>query len=147
MTIAIGMMISFLWGLSPVIHKTVLNDISPQTALVGVSLFYTICTIVLAWIYRKQIHRDVTVHLTKWNIVFLAFTAIVCGFIANMLYFYMLKHHPSHIVSALIYSSPVFTLLIAYLFLREQISMMGLLGVLLITAGVVCIAFNKNHTK
>jgi uncharacterized membrane protein len=131
-------------GLSPVIHKNVLKDLSPHTTLVGMSVAYTLCTILLAIAYKNEIYEDWMHRMNHRHIAFIAFTAIVCGFLANMLYFYILKRHPSYIVSALIYSSPVFTLVIAYMFLGEYISLMGLLGVLFITTGVICIAFNQS---
>jgi drug/metabolite transporter (DMT)-like permease len=53
-----------------------------------------------------------------------------------------LKKHDSYIISALIYSSPIFTLLLACLFLNEQITYYGLLGVLFIVVGVGFISTN-----
>ena len=42
------------------------------------------------------------------------------AFLANLLYLMVLKKNQSYIVSALIYSSPVFMFLIAWLFLKEK---------------------------
>lgn len=139
--VLIALLISFLWGLSPVIHKTVLNNVTPHTAMVITSVFYTICTIVYALYFEQNIANDMK-NINAKAVYFLAFTAIICGFITNVLYFSILKKYDSYIISALIYSCPVFTLLIAYLFLKEKVSFTGFLGVAFITAGVILLAFN-----
>lgn len=140
-----ALLIAFLWGLSPVMHKVALTDISPQTTLVVSSAFYTVCTVAFAVYFKDKIAKDVYGGLSMRNILFLAFTSIVCGFFTNILYFSILKQNQSHIVSALIYSSPVFTLIMAYLLLRERITFAGFLGIILITFGVVLVAFNGHE--
>lgn len=141
----IALLISFLWGLSPIIHKTVLYKISPHTALVLSSVFYTICTVGYAIYYKDEIIRDCK-ELNIKVALGMAFTAIVCGFVANVLYFDILKKYDSHIISALIYSAPLFTLVLAYLLLNEHITKGGLFGVLLISSGVVVLAYNRTSS-
>jgi drug/metabolite transporter (DMT)-like permease len=72
----------------------------------------------------------------------IAFASIIDAFLANLLYYNVLRDHESYIVSALIFSSPVFTLLLAYLFLNEKITLMGALGVFFIILGVICVSTN-----
>ena len=140
--VTIALLISFLWGLSPIIHKVVLFDVSHHTTMVISSMFYTLCTIGYATYYRKELLQDAT-KLNRKTIFLLAFTAVVCSFLTNVLYFRILKRYESHIVSALIYSCPVFTLIMAYYLLKERISFQGFLGVAFITIGVICLAYNK----
>lgn len=138
----IALFIAFLWGLSPVIHKNVLGTLSHHTTLVVSSAFYTVCTVVYAWYNWNHIAKDWRV-LNAKLVGYIAFAAIVCGFLTNILYFMVLKRYESHIVSALIYSSPVFTLILAVLLLRERVSFYGFLGVAFITIGVLFLAFNR----
>jgi uncharacterized membrane protein len=138
-----SLMIAFLWGVLPVIHKTVLATVSHHTVLVMSSVFYMVCTVAYAIIYRRQIAEGIRSIQTS-HVFYIAVGAIVCGFLANVLYYNVLKDpkNDSHIVSALIYASPVFTLILAYLLLHERIRFMGFLGVVTITIGVVFLAFN-----
>lgn len=106
------------------------------------SAFYTACTVLYAIYYKKDIQRDMST-LDARAVWFLAFTSIVCAFITNVLYFRILKKYDSHIISALIYSCPVFTLILAYLILKERVTLNGFLGVVFITIGVVLLAFNQ----
>lgn len=135
--------IAFLWGLSPVIHKRLLQQISHHTSLVVSSVFYSVCIVIYAWYNWDHIYKDRHIMSVK-ILALLAFTAIICGFLTNVLYFMVLKRYESHIVSALIYSSPVFTLVLAVLLLRERVSFYGFLGVAFITIGILFLAFNRS---
>lgn len=110
------------------------------------NLFYTLCTIAYAIYYRDIILQDVT-KLNSLTVGMMAFAACVCGFLMNVLYFKILKRYDSYIVSALIYSCPVFTLILAYLLLKERISFQGFLGVAFIILGVICLAFNETGAE
>lgn len=139
----LALFISFLWGVSPVVHKAVLQKISEHTALVVSSSIYMVCTVLYGIYHRSSIERDWRKLDTK-IVGALTFTAVICGFLTNVIYFNVLKRYESHIVSALIYSSPVFTLIVAWYTLNERVRFNGFLGVVLITIGVVFLAFNKS---
>jgi drug/metabolite transporter (DMT)-like permease len=64
-------------------------------------------------------------------------SGIIAGFLANYLYFHVVQKHASYVVSALIFSSPFFTFVISYLFLKEDMTWMSVLGVFFIIVGIV----------
>ena len=66
--------------------------------------------------------------------------SIITVFVANLIYVYILKKHEGYVISALVYSSPAFSLLLTYLFLRQKITIYGMIGVLLVVLGVVFLA-------
>lgn len=137
-----ALFISFLWGLQPVIHKVLLKHIDPKTILIISSFFYTSCIILFAIYNYKEFIKDLKIIDTKSFIV-IGITAIFSAFIANLIYFYILKNNESYIVSALIYSSPVFTLILAYFFLKEKITLYGFIGLIFIVIGILFIAKNE----
>jgi drug/metabolite transporter (DMT)-like permease len=59
----------------------------------------------------------------------------------------VLREHESYIISALVYSSPVFTFLIALFLNSEKITGFGVLGISLIVLGVISIMFNDCQYK
>lgn len=63
------------------------------------------------------------------------------------MYYYILKDHETSIISALIYSSPVFTLVIAYLFLKERLDIYGFSGILAIIVGVILVSQNNQSSR
>jgi len=98
----------------------------------------------LALSRHKEIYRDWLI-MTPMDIGILILLPIFTVFLANILYYNILKTHESSIISALIYSSPVFTLIIAYLFLKERLDIYGLSGVCAIILGVILIAMNNGR--
>lgn len=86
-------------------------------------------------------------NMTTKDILIILSIGLFSGFIGNMLYLYVLKDHNTSIISALIYSSPVFTLIISYLFLKEKLNMYGLLGVITIIIGVILVSLNENSVS
>ena len=144
--IPVALSIALAWGASPIIHKYVLRSADPLTVMILSGIIYTICVIVFVIFNWKRFYKSVhtLTRTSKKSIMWLAVTAIICGFIPNIVYFYILNKNDSYIVSALIYASPIFTLILAYYVLKEKITPIGFTGVILIMLGVLCIAFNEN---
>jgi len=139
-----ALLISFFWGIQPIIHKLLLRKINPKTMLILNSTVYFFC-IIWFTIYNYQEFKTDLKNMDLKSFLIIVFTAVITAFLANMIYFYILKNNDSYIVSALIYSSPVFTLIFAYLFLKEKITKYGLIGVIFIIIGILFIA--KNTTE
>uniref|UniRef100_A0A6C0D563 EamA domain-containing protein n=1 Tax=viral metagenome TaxID=1070528 RepID=A0A6C0D563_9ZZZZ len=76
------------------------------------------------------------------DIAILTIMPIFVAFIGNYLYYTMLKTHESSIVSALVYSAPIFTLILAHLFTNERLTMYGIIGILMVTGGILLISQN-----
>ena len=74
------------------------------------------------------------------------FQGVIVLFFGNIIYYYVLNDNNSSIVTALEGSAPLFTLIVAYYFLNEKVSFIGLIGILLIILGVVCISHNDRKT-
>jgi drug/metabolite transporter (DMT)-like permease len=64
-------------------------------------------------------------------------SGIIAGFLANYLYFHVVQKHSSYVVSALIFSSPFFTFLLSYFFLKEDMTWLSGLGAFFIITGIV----------
>lgn len=138
----ITLFIAFIVGLVPILDKVLLKTLSPYTVLAGSGIIYIICMFGFLYYYRKTILSDMK-KINYLHILLFAFIAIFGSFIIKILFLNVLKNHHSHIITALVYSAPFFTLLIAYFFLKEDINIYGLIGVLFIILGVIFIAFNN----
>ena len=93
-------------------------------------------------IIYKDIHK-----ISKRDIIVIIFSSAIAAFFGNILYFNILKNHDSSIISALIYSCPMFTLIVAYLFFKERINTIGIFGILFIVLGIICISMNNVKSK
>jgi drug/metabolite transporter (DMT)-like permease len=145
--VATSLLVSFLWGAAPVIHKFLMSTrpISPETLMVFGSMVYFSCVVVYFYFNHKPIIADLKqASITTLSIMFVS--AMFAGFLANLLYFRVIKEHASYVVSALIFSSPFFTLLLSYIFLKEKMSLKSISGVVCIVVGVILLA-TSNEVK
>lgn len=143
--IFIAIVISFLWGVGPVLQKYILNSINPKTLLLFNGLAYMICLFFYSVYHRGELYQDVTKNMNLRLFLIIMLSGTIVGFFANLLYFYVLHKKDSYIINALVCSSPLFTLIIAYLFLKEKVQLSGFIGVMCIIIGVVLIAFNDSN--
>ena len=144
--IFIAIFISFLWGIQPIVHKHLLNRYNFITIML-ISTIVNFSLILAVSITRnKEILVDMN-KLTFRDLFILVLVSSFTIFLANMMYYYILKNHESSIISALVYSSPVFTLIIAYIFFKERLDIYGVSGILLMIFGVILVSNNNKFSK
>lgn len=144
--IATALFISFLWGTTPFLHKALLKKYNPISILIFDGLLYCAGILFVIAFHYDKFTMDVK-KITYSDMGFIFTAGIVTSLIANFLYLYVLQEHESYIISALVFSSPVFTFLIALLLTNEKITGFGALGVFLIILGVLSIIFNDCQYK
>ena len=142
----IGILISFLWGIQTVIHKHLLNHISGLSIMLYSTILYTIMICITAYYNKSIIVKDLQkINLRIGSILF--FTAVFTVFLTNLLYYYILNHHESSLVSALISTAPIFTVIFAYLFLNERVSIYGFTGILSFMIGLILINMDNKQVE
>lgn len=139
--IPIALLISFIWGATPIVHKYIFNSFSYMTAesmLVVGGLLYFVFSMCYFACNRKKVMGPL--RQLPMPIIALMFATALIGFLANYLYFNVIGKHASYLVSALIFSSPFFTLILSYLLLKEEITLTSLIAVILIVIGIIMLA-------
>lgn len=139
--IPIAIFIAFIFGVSPIIHKYIFNNVptlTPQLLFIFGGITYFFLTLVYAISEKQSIITNIkTIPL---SIIALFLFGSCISFYANYLYFNIISKNPSHLVSSLIFISPLFTLVLSYLLLKEDITIMSVTGICLIVIGVIIIA-------
>lgn len=138
--LAEGLFIAFLWGALGVVNKYVLNHLESSTVFVLGGMVYFLLLLGLWFYNKKTIDKDLK-KITQFQIFCIIASAIFLTFLPNFLYYYFLKRTKASIITAIGYSAPVFTLILAYLFLNEKIHGLGVLGIVLITLGILCVSY------
>jgi drug/metabolite transporter (DMT)-like permease len=139
MYVIIALFVAFLWGIQPIIYKHLLQSIDLKTIVAIGSFFYSICASLFGIYYWKDIERGLK-KIDMKSVGLIGASTICAAFLANILILYVLKDNSCAVVSALIYSAPIFTLLFAYLFINEKISFASIAGIVMIVSGVVLIS-------
>ena len=133
-----ALFISFLWGIIPIIYKVVLERLNNVTVMLINGVFYCILLISL-FLYNKKIIMNDLNKITTNEYLWIFIATLFGGFIGNLLYYYILKRGEAAILTALMYTAPVVTLIVAYFILKDKITPLSIIGILLIVTGVVCI--------
>lgn len=125
---------AFCWGLSPVIYKAVLAQLAPQTTIVLSAVIYFLIAVLYFALNRNAIVHDVK-ELRISAVGFLLLANIVV-FVGQIIYVTTLQGEKSSIVATIVYTSPIFTLLLSYLFLNERLSIASIAGVGVVVIGI-----------
>jgi uncharacterized membrane protein len=138
-----ALFVAFLWGVQPAVYKHVLKRVDPKVVMTVSGAFYLACLLAFAAFNHGVVARGV--RALGWSdVTWIGLTCVFTVFLANVIYVHVLQKHASHVVSALVYASPAFTLAVAWLFLKgeESLTPSSVAGVALITLGVVLLAFS-----
>jgi len=133
------MLYSIIWGIIPTFDKSVING-------VNINSFYFWKTIILAIFvpfavltFTNDIHIDQAQNLfTDWRFIVSAILSVV----GNFLYYYIMKNNDVSYLAYIIPLTIVFTLLSAMLFLKEQLTMDKIIGIILILSGIYIVYRN-----
>jgi len=135
-----ALLISFFWGIIPIIYNILLKRLNNVTVMAITTTFYVILLMVLVFYNRDIVMKDLN-KITNHEYLWIFIATFFGVFLSNYLYYYILKQGSSEvaILTALMYTCPVITLLGAYFLLNDKISERAMIGILLIVTGVVCI--------
>ena len=144
--ILIALFISFLWGIQPIVHKHLLNKYTAVTIMLISTIVNFSLIIMLSITKKKEILLDTNKITAKDLFIMIGISGFTI-FLTNVMYYYILKDNETSIISALIYSSPIFTLIFSYLYLNERLDIYGISGILAIIIGVILVSQNNKLSK
>ena len=144
--ILIALFISFLWGIQPIVHKHLLNKYNAVTIMLVSTIVNFSLVIVLSITKKKDILLDTNKITAKDLFIMIGISGFTI-FLTNVMYYYILKDNETSIISALIYSSPIFTLIFSYLYFKERLDIYGISGSLAIIIGVILVSQNNQFSK
>ena len=129
--IPLALLTAFLWGLSTVLLKAGLNSLTP-IQVNSVRLPFVTVILYTTWALTGK----KTSKLSKSSLLLIGGSGLFSMGLGSLLYLIALAKIGPSVTSALISTSPVFSLIMALVFLKEKISLRLALGVGLCVAGV-----------
>lgn len=139
----VSLLTAFLWGSATIINKKLLTKYNAISMMFFSSSIYFLCLLSVVPFQYETIRGDIA-RLTNMELLVIFLSATLAGFSANYLYYYVLKSNDSSIVSAVVSTSPLFTLLLAYFLLKEKMTLIAILGIFFIVIGIVCISVSDS---
>lgn len=148
--VIMSLIVSLLYGISPILYKYIFliyqYEIHTFTLLLISSFVFFVCTLFCYIVQRDRVKQDfINLYKNKKVFIILISSSLFSVFIANLLYFIILKkaNTKSYIVSTLVFTSPLFTLLLSYFFLNEGITIITLLSIVLIVTGILALTLTN----
>jgi|688.fasta_scaffold701417_2 drug/metabolite transporter (DMT)-like permease len=139
----LAFLITFIWGLSPVIIKYAIHHGNIPTYLIIFieSSIYFIASLAYVLIFKyKHIKDDIIKY--KTYIPLLAFIALFSLYVANLLYVLALQNNVNiNILTIIVGLYPVITIIFSYIILKEKITMKAIFGYLCIVLGIFFILY------
>jgi len=132
----LAVVVAALWGVAPALYKRVLARISPKSLVVFYSLIVAVFCGAWAWTFRSDVAADFRrMRASDWALV--AVSAGAAGFLANVLYIYLIKAYDTHWVVGLAYTAPLFAAALAWFWIGERVTPLAGLGLALIAVGAL----------
>ncbi|TDA70124.1 MAG: transporter [Clostridia bacterium] len=122
------------WGLAPLFGKYGLRGASPMTALSVRTMIAA--SLVVAWTLGFGDIGQLRRVAASRNLVFIAVEALLATLVGDLAYFAALKHGNINQVTLVLAASPLVTIIAAYFFLGERLTLPQLLGAFLVVTGL-----------
>ena len=131
-----ALLAAFFFGLAPIFGKLGLEGVNPVLALSIRS--FIISGIMLVWLLLNTDVSPVTsVSGKTWALIGLE--GISAALIGQLLYYYALKSGETSIVVPIIAAFPLFTFILATMFLGDKVTITKVSGLLFILMGILLI--------
>ena len=124
------------WGLAPVFGKMGLSQVNPVAGLVIRT--YMSAAILTGWVvYSGTLHQLKTIPWQSW--ILIGVEGLLATLVGDLAYYAALKYGEVSFVTLVMSCSPLISMIMAVIFLGEQISVWRLSGAFLIVVGLVLI--------
>jgi drug/metabolite transporter (DMT)-like permease len=138
----LAVVVAALWGVAPAVYKRVLSRISPASLVVFYSLIVAVFCVVWAWTFRGDLAADFQkMRASDWALI--AVGAAAAGFLANVLYIYLIEAYDTYWVVGLAYTAPLFAAALAWAWIGERPTPLSGLGLALIAAGALLVVTGR----
>jgi uncharacterized membrane protein len=144
--ILLSLIVALFWAINPIIVKYVLQYTSLPLFLLITNITTFIAVLFIAYLYKETIINDLK-NLSNKNISLIIANTLIFGFIAGILYLYLIQNHDVNVIISLTYMSPLFVVFLSKYILKEDISKSSYLGVFLIILGGILISIVKKNNK
>lgn len=121
------------WGITPLFVKLGLKGVDPH---IGLAIRTATTTIILTgWMLCDGSFSKLAT-VSSAAVIFLIIEAVIATFIGDLAYFAAIKNGEVSLVAIILSCSPLVTMLLSMIFLKEAITGTRIIGAFLIIAGI-----------
>jgi drug/metabolite transporter (DMT)-like permease len=126
-----------LWATYTLVGKKIMDRYSPFLVVAYVNVLGGLCLIPFS-LAENSFCQILTIGIYSWLAIL--FLAVTCSLLGYYIWFYVMKHVKAAITSSFLFAEPLVTVLFAFMFVGEELSMFVLAGGFLIFVGVYLVA-------
>jgi len=126
-----------LWATYSLVGKKIMDRYSPFLVVAYVNVLGGLCLIPFSLI-ENSFCQIFTMSSYSWLAIL--FLAVTCSLLGYYIWFYVMKHVGAAITSSFLFAEPLVTVLFAFMFVGEELSVFTLAGAFLIFIGVYLVA-------
>lgn len=124
---------AFTWGIYSMVNKKISLDYSPLMTILY--LFIMMAVIIVPFTFSESSIKSV-INLSGVGWISILFLGLLCSGVSYVIWAFALREMESAKVGAYLYFEPFVTVITAWIFLREDITLLMILSGLIITIGV-----------
>jgi hypothetical protein len=137
-----GIPVLLTYGITPLLNKHILEHISVEGYILFSTIVYFFAAVAVYLLFFKHTFKADFFALNSKPylyglIVVYAFSIL---FVTEYLYFKVLRNNKAYLLTALLASYPLVTIGLSYLFFKEAIEFVHIIGAVLIVMGVILIS-------
>ena len=130
------------WGIAPIFAKIGLSNINPLPGLIirtFISFFLVLGFMGFRGLigYDKILNQILEIPMQTWFLI--AIEALLATLVGDLAYYAAIKKGNVSVVTVIMSSSPLVTMLVSTIFLREELTITKIMGVMLVIAGIMFI--------
>jgi drug/metabolite transporter (DMT)-like permease len=126
-----------LWATYTLVGKKIMDKYSPFLIVAYVNVLGGLCLIPFS-LAENSFYQILTISPYSWLAIL--YLAITCSLLGYYIWFHVMKHVKAAITSSFLFAEPLITVLFAFMFVGEELSMFILAGGFLIFIGVYLVA-------
>lgn len=142
----LAVVIILIWGSLPIMLKSLTTRYPSHIIMLTTSIMFgVVATVIALYFYRDLIgHAKV---FTKHDWMIMLYVVVAGSLISNMLYLYAIKIHDSTVVVTVTSIFPLVTLLLGMILWKQKYDKIAVMGVVLITIGVMCLTYAQSSQR
>lgn len=132
----LALIVACIWGLNPIFEKLALNGATPFAMITIRFAFTTFCLAVITFATGRI---DQILQVDRSTLFWILLSGLAGGLIGLFIFFTALKQDDASRIVPIVASFPMFTAFYAYIFLKENISTMRMVGIGFVVIGLILI--------
>lgn len=137
----LSFVIIIIWGTLPVFLKKLITKYPTHIVMLLSAIMFGLIGVSISIFFFKDVKYHIST-FTKYDWITLSYIVVAGSLFSNILYMYALKNHNSTFVVTVTSIFPLVTLIFGAIALQEKLNRIGILGVFLVTAGIMCLAIS-----